>query len=238
MSEIRALIDELLAPRFLLDEAQCAQFARYYEMLVDWNTRMNLTAITAPQEACEKHFLDSLLLLEDVSFADGERLIDVGTGAGFPGIPLAIACPRLEVTLLDSLRKRVGFLEAVIAELGLANARAFHDRAELFAKRSENRDAFDWATARAVARLPLLLEYCLPFVRVGGGFIACKGPDGAAELAEAAKALQTLQGVHEQTFVHSLPGGDTRDILLVRKTGPTPKRFPRNPGAAAKSPLL
>lgn len=195
MSDIRALIDELLAQRFALDEAQCAQFARYYEMLVDWNTRMNLTAITAPQEACEKHFL-------------------------------------------DSLRKRVGFLEAVIAELGLANARAFHDRAELFAKRSENRDAFDWATARAVARLPLLLEYCLPFVRVGGGFIACKGPDGAAELAEAAKALQTLQGVHEQTFVHSLPGGDTRDILLIRKTGPTPKRFPRNPGAAAKSPLL
>ena len=153
MSEIRALIDELLTPRFALDEAQCAQFARYYEMLVDWNTRMNLTAITAPQEACEKHFLDSLLLLEDVSFADSARLIDVGTGAGFPGIPLAIACPQLEVTLLDSLRKRVGFLEAVIAELGLANAHAFHDRAELFAKCSENRDAFDWATARAVARM-------------------------------------------------------------------------------------
>ena len=237
MSEIRALIDALLAPRFALNATQCAQFARYYEMLVDWNTRMNLTAITAPQEACEKHFLDSLLLLEDVSFGAGERLIDVGTGAGFPGIPLAIACPQLEVTLLDSLRKRVGFLEAVIAELGLDNVHAFPDRAELFAKKSDHRDAFDWATARAVARLPLLLEYCLPFVRSGGSFIACKGPDGATELAEAAHALKTLQGEHVQTFVHSLPGGETRDILLIRKIGPTPKRFPRSPGAAAKSPL-
>lgn len=109
MSEIRALIDGLLAPHFALDEAQCAQFARYYEMLVDWNTRMNLTAITAPQEACEKHFLDSLLLLEDVSFADGARLIDVGTGAGFPGIPLAIACPQLEVTLLDACASASAF---------------------------------------------------------------------------------------------------------------------------------
>lgn len=237
MSEIRALIDELLQARFSLDAAQCDKLARYYEMLVDWNTRMNLTAITAPREACEKHFLDSLLLSEDVTFAPGETLIDVGTGAGFPGLPLAICCPHLEVTLLDSLRKRVGFLQAVIDTLGLTNARTFHDRAELFAKKSDHRDAYDWATARAVARMPLLCEYCLPFVKPGGHFIACKGPEGAKELAEAAAALKTLSGRHVQTFVHTLPAGESRDILLIEKTGPTPKRFPRNPGAAAKSPL-
>ena len=237
MNEMFDLACAQLAPRFGLNEDQCRQFARYYEMLVDWNTRMNLTAITAPQEALEKHFLDSLLLLEDVRFQPGETLIDVGTGAGFPGIPLAIACPDLAVTLLDSLKKRVGFLDAVIAELGLANARAFHDRAELFAKRAEHRDAYDWVTARAVARLPLLAEYCLPFLRPGGTFIACKGPDGARELAEAANALATLEAAHQRTCVHTLPGGETRDILLIAKTGPTPARFPRKPGAAEKNPL-
>lgn len=237
MSEIRSLIDTTLAARFHLNAEQCDQFARYYVLLVDWNTRMNLTAITDPQAVAEKHFLDSLLLLEDVTFSAGERLIDVGTGAGFPGIPLAIACPGLQVTLLDSLRKRVTFLETVIAELGLTNVTAHHDRAELFAKRSENRDAYDWATARAVARLPLLCEYCLPFVKVGGTFIACKGPDGSTELDEAAGALRTLQAEHQRICVHQLPGGDVRDILFIAKTGATPKRFPRNPGAAAKSPL-
>lgn len=237
MNEMFELVTSQLSPRFGLDEGQCRQFARYYELLCDWNTRMNLTAITAVQEALEKHFLDSLLLLEDVRFAPGETLIDVGTGAGFPGIPLAIACPGLSVTLLDSLKKRVGFLDAVIRELGLANARACHDRAELFAKRAENRDAYDWVTARAVARLPLLAEYCLPFLRQGGTFIACKGPDGARELAEAANALATLQATHQRTCIHTLPGGETRDILLIEKTGPTPARFPRKPGAAEKNPL-
>lgn len=237
MRDIETLIAQTLAPRFALSDTQCAQFARYYELLVDWNTRMNLTAITAPAEAVEKHFLDSLLLLEDVPMAAGERLIDVGTGAGFPGIPLAIARPALSVTLLDSLRKRVTFLEAVISELGLSNVQAYHERAELFAKRSEQRDAYDWATARAVARLPLLLEYCLPFVRTGGTFIACKGPDGARELAESAHALEALQGCHVRTCAHTLPGGDTRDILLIEKVAPTPSRFPRKPGAAEKSPL-
>lgn len=237
MNEMFELVTSQLSPRFGLDEGQCRQFARYYEMLVDWNTRMNLTAITAPQEALEKHFLDSLLLLEDVRFQPGETLIDVGTGAGFPGIPLAIACPDLAVTLLDSLKKRVCFLEAVIAGLGLANAHAFHDRAELFAKRAEHRDAYDWVTARAVARLPLLAEYCLPFLRQGGTFIACKGPDGARELAEAANALTTLQAAHQRTCIHTLPGGESRDILLIEKTGPTPARFPRKPGAAEKNPL-
>ena len=221
MSEIGALVAEMIELRFGLSAEQCAQFERYYELLIDWNRRINLTAITEPRQACSKHFLDSLLRLEDVSFAPGESLLDVGTGAGFPGIPLAIACPELEVTLLDSLRKRVDFLQAVLSELGLSRVQALHERAELL-----------------VARLPLLAEYCLPFLRLGGGFIACKGPNGAAELEEAAKALQILGGSAEQTFIHSLPGGESRDILLIRKTAPTPKRFPRNPGAAAKAPLV
>lgn len=237
MSEIRALIDSELAARFALSEAQCTQFERYYALLVEWNSRMNLTAITDPKGVVEKHFLDSLLLLEDVTFKDGDTLIDVGTGAGFPGIPLAIVCPSLQVDLLDSLRKRVGFLQTVIDELGLENAATYHDRAELFAKKPERRDHYDWATARAVARLPLLSEYCLPFVKKGGTFIACKGPDGAAELDEAKGALKTLCASHTKTCVHALPGGEQRDILLIEKTASTPKRFPRNPGAAAKSPL-
>lgn len=238
MNEILLLIEETLAPRFGLDGTQCAQFARYYALLADWNTRMNLTAITEPQAVVEKHFLDSLLLLEDVRFQEGERLIDVGTGAGFPGIPLAIACPYLAVTLLDSLQKRVSFLETVVAELGLENVRAIHERAEIAAKLPMHRDAYDWATARAVARLPLLTEYCLPFVKPGGHFIACKGPGGAAELAEASRALFVLAGEHRRTFTHTLPGGESRDILLIEKIGPTPKRFPRKAGAAAKSPIV
>lgn len=237
MNEIRVLIDTQLAPRFALNDRQCAQFERYYDLLVDWNSRMNLTAITDPQGVVEKHFLDSLLLLEDVHFKEGEHLIDVGTGAGFPGIPLAIVCPFLQVDLLDSLRKRVGFLQTVIDALQLDNVAAYHDRAELFAKNAERRDHYDWASARAVARLPLLSEYCLPFVKKGGTFIACKGPDGAAELEEAAGALKTLGAKHQKTCIHELPGGDRRDILLIEKIAPTPKRFPRNPGAAAKSPL-
>lgn len=238
MSEILGLIEKQLAARFNLDARQCQQLAQYYDMLVDWNTRMNLTAITEPQAVVEKHFLDSLLLLEDVSFRESEQLIDVGTGAGFPGIPLAIACPWLSVMLLDSLRKRVGFLQTVAETLQLENVRSYHDRAELFAKRSDQRDAYDWATARAVARLPLLAEYCLPFVRPGGTFIACKGPDGSAELDEAKKALKALNGVYERTCTHTLPGGELRDILLIKKTGTTPKRFPRKPGAAAKAPIV
>ena len=161
----------------------------------------------------------------------------MGTGAGFPGIPLAIVCPGLGVDLLDSLRKRVGFLQTVIDALGLAHVSAYHDRAELFAKKPERRDHYDWATARAVARLPLLSEYCLPFVKKGGIFIACKGPDGAAELDEAKGALKALGATHAKTCIHELPGGERRDILLIEKIAPTPKRFPRNPGAAAKSPL-
>ena len=129
MSDILTLIEQELAPRFALSAEQCAQFARYYELLVDWNSRINLTAITEPQAVVEKHFLDSLLLLDDVTFGDGDTLIDVGTGAGFPGIPLAIVCPNLKVTLLDSLRKRVTFLETVAAELGLSNVTAAHERA-------------------------------------------------------------------------------------------------------------
>lgn len=238
MSDMLTLIEQELAPRFALSASQCAQFVRYHELLVDWNSRINLTAITAPQAVLEKHFLDSLLLLDDVCFGDGDTLIDVGTGAGFPGIPLAIVCPNLQVTLLDSLRKRVTFLETVAAELGLSNVIAVHERAELFAKQPAQRDAYDWATARAVARLPLLCEYCLPFVKAGGHFLACKGPDGAAELAEAGKALAALNGRHKATYHHTLPGGETRDILLIEKTAPTPKRFPRKPGAAAKAPLV
>ena len=239
MSDIRPYIHSILMPRFRLTEEQCEKFALYYELLVDWNSRMNLTAITDPEEVVVKHFYDSLLLTEDVSLVSGQELVDVGTGAGFPGIPLAIMVPGMHVDLLDSLRKRVGFLQTVIDALALGESvSAYHDRAELFAKQSQRRDSYDWVTARAVARLPLLSEYCLPFLRPGGTFIACKGPNGAAELAEADYALTCLAAQHRKTCHHELPDGEIRDILLIQKIAPTPKRFPRNPGAAAKAPLL
>lgn len=238
MHNILPLINERLSARFGLSEAQGEQLARYYALLVDWNSRMNLTAITAPEEVCEKHFFDSLLLLEDAPLASGAHVLDVGTGAGLPGMVLAIARPDIEVDLLDSLGKRVTFLDIVASELGLANVHAYHDRAELFAKGSGRREAYDLVTARAVARLPLLSELCLPFVRVGGLFVALKGPDGAKELTEAQKALATLGGSHQKTCLHALSGGDERDVILIKKTAPTPKRFPRRPGDASRKPLV
>ncbi len=238
MKECRALIEEALKTRFSLTDAQCDQLARYHDLLLDWNTRMNLTAITDTPAVVEKHFLDSLLLLEDVELQPRDTLLDVGTGAGFPGLVLAIARPDIQVDLLDSLAKRIRFLEEVVGQLGLDNVACFHDRAELFAKDKSRRDAYDWVCARAVARLPLLSEYCLPFVKVGGFFIACKGPDGEKEVHEAEKALKTLVSRFEKTFYHHLPSGESRHILLIKKLQPTPKKFPRQAGMAAKKPII
>lgn len=238
MTECQQLIETELRERFSLTDTMCHQLAQYHDILLDWNTRMNLTAIKETPAVIEKHFLDSLLLLEDIAFKKGDTLLDVGTGAGFPGMVLAIARPDIQVDLLDSLSKRIRFLEEVVTQLGLQNVSCYHDRAELFAKNATRRDAYDWSIARAVARLPLLAEYCLPFVKVGGGFIACKGPDGAQELAEAKKAIQTLSARHEKTFYHELPSGETRIILWIKKLQPTSARFPRQAGLAAKKPII
>lgn len=219
------------------------QFLLYAALLREWNEKINLTAITDDEGVAVRHFLDSLTLLPDVCQAQATRpgqrisLIDVGTGAGFPGIPLKIACPDLDVVLLDSLAKRVRFLEQVIADLGLQGIRAIHGRAEDAARRKDLRECFDFATARAVAPLPVLCEYCLPFVRPGGMFLAMKGV-AADELAGSVRAIQLLGGQTGETSVFQLPGTDmNRMIIRIGKVRPTPPVYPRKAGKAEQNPL-
>lgn len=222
-----------------LNDSQVQAFLRYYKMLEDWNSRMNLTAISGFQAVAEKHFADSLAPWLFENMRPHGRLIDVGSGAGFPGLPLAIADPSLEVVLLDSLSKRVSFLEAVVKELSLSNVHVIHGRAEEAGRDPALRDAFDVSTARAVAALPLLTEYCLPFVKPGGFFLAYKGEEGLAELKNSDTAIRALAGGKAHTECYMLPGTDfRRSLIAVFKEGPTPAAYPRRPGKAQKKPLI
>lgn len=220
-----------------LTQEQAAQFLTYAETLVEWNKVMNLTAITDPQEIIVKHFLDSLLLFRACSLPENASLIDVGTGAGFPGLPAKIYRPDLHVTLLDSLQKRLNFLEAVCKKTG-AEAKRIHARAEDAGREPALRENYDISCARAVAALPVLCEYCLPFVRVGGCFIAMKGPGLEEELQAAGRAIRTLGGKLESTAAFTLPDGSERRIAVIRKTAPTPKAYPRPAAKIKKSPLI
>lgn len=222
----------------VLSEGKLKQFARYYEMLIEWNERMNLTAITAPQEVAVKHMVDSLTALETGLFSQGASVIDVGTGAGFPGLPLKICRPDLRLTLMDSLQKRVGFLEAVVQELGLKEVSCVHARAEEGARERAYREQFDIAVSRAVAALPVLSEYTLPFVKKGGFLVALKGAKYAEEAEAAGKALSLLGGSAPKCLAVQLPGlEDKRAIVTVEKVRPTPKAYPRKAGTPAKKPL-
>lgn len=235
--------EEILAAR--ADEAgipltaeQIGQFSVYHEMLLDWNTRMNLTAITAPEDVAVKHIIDSLTAYDAALFDGARTLIDVGTGAGLPGIPLAVYAPHLTVTLLDSLNKRVRFLTEVTAAMGLQNVRCIHARAEEAARTAEHRAAYDIVVSRAVARLPVLLEYTLPFVRVGGTLLALKGRAYAEEQKEARRAAEVLGGGRITARPVHLPGlDDVRAILTVTKERQTPAAYPRGGGAPARRPL-
>ena len=236
--------EEILAARAAeagipLTAEQIGQFSVYHEMLLDWNTRMNLTALTAPEDVAVKHIIDSLTAY-DAALFDGERtLIDVGTGAGLPGIPLAVYAPHLTVTLLDSLNKRVRFLTEVTAAMGLQNVRCIHARAEEAARTAEHRAAYDIVVSRAVARLPVLLEYTLPFVRVGGTLLALKGRAYAEEQKEARRAAEVLGGGRITARPVHLPGlDDVRAILTVTKERQTPAAYPRGGGAPPRRPLL
>lgn len=220
-----------------LTQEQAAQFSTYAETLVEWNKVMNLTAITDPQEIIVKHFLDSLLLFRACSLPENASLIDVGTGAGFPGLPAKIYRPDLRVTLLDSLQKRLNFLEAVCEKTG-AEAKRIHARAEDAGREPALRESYAAACARAVAALPVLCEYCLPFVRVGGCFIAMKGPGLEEELQAADRAIRTLGGKLESTAAFTLPDGSERRIAVIRKIAPTPKAYPRPAAKIKKSPLI
>ena len=217
-------------------EEQLAQFTRYYELLVETNKVMNLTAITEPEEVAVKHMVDSLLAYEDGM--QGKTLVDVGTGAGFPGVPLKIYCPSLRVTLVDSLGKRLRFLQQVIDELGLKGIRCEHLRAEDAGRSKKYREQYDYVTARAVARLSVLSEYCLPLAKKGGQFIALKGSRFAEEIEEGEAAVKILGGKIISAEPVKLPGlDDGRAIIKIAKIKATPAQYPRKAGTPEKQPL-
>ena len=221
-----------------LSEAQLVQFQRYYELLLKWNEKMNLTAITEPREVAVKHIVDSLSAYDEALFIDGVRVVDVGTGAGFPGIPLKVLCPSIRLTLLDSLQKRVGFLREVVSAMGLPEVECVHARAEEAARQKACREQFDVAVARAVARLAVLAEYTLPFVRVGGSFLALKGAKYREEAEEAEGAVRLLGGGAVEARPVKLPGlDDVRAVLCIEKLRPTPAAYPRKAGTPEKKPL-
>ncbi len=233
-------IDELTSAArafgITLNRRQAGQCDRFYRLVVDWNQRMNLTAITAPKDFAIKHIIDSLTILRAEPTLDGLRVIDVGTGAGFPGLPLKIFCPSIGLTLLDSLSKRINFLERAVAALELKGVECIHARAEIAAQ-SEYREAFDVVVARAVARLNVLTEYCLPFAKVGGKFVALKGSNIAEELDEARAAIKILGGRALEPINVTLPNGDPRSIVVIEKQTPTPAHFPRRSGIPERKPL-
>ncbi len=210
------------------------RFRVYYDLLEERNRVMNLTAVRGEDESAIKHFLDSAAPLLRFPMA-GTRVIDVGSGAGFPGLPLRILEPQMRLTLLDAQQKRVGFLQEVCAALGFDDVSCLHGRAEEF---PTLREKFDYALARAVARLNLLAELCLPYVRVGGAFLALKGPGVSEELSEAAQAVRLLGAEVEDVFDYALPGEELHhNVVVLRKTAPTPKQYPRRYAQMKKSPL-
>jgi len=237
---IAARFAEWLAERRIeLNGAQLDRFETYCRELLAWNEKMNLTAITEREQVYEKHFYDSVSLSFFVPMEHIARVADIGTGAGFPGLPLKIVFPHLELVLVDSLAKRVRFLEHVVEALGLEGVECRHARAEDAARDSFLRDGFDLVTARAVARLPLLNELCLPFAAPGGRFVAMKGPDAEDEIRASARSLRELGG--ELVKVHRLvlPAERAERLLVeIRKTRPTPPAYPRKAGIPAKNPLI
>jgi 16S rRNA (guanine527-N7)-methyltransferase len=218
-----------------LDDKQVKQFSSYADLLIEWNEKVNLTSIIDPQEIIIKHFLDSLTLGK---FIEGHRLADIGTGAGFPGIPLKILLPDLELVLVDSLAKRLDFLKVVVNQLGLHNVVTVHSRAEDFGRDSNFRDSFDCVTSRAVARLPILLEYAIPLLKRNGIFLAAKGTLVNEEVLEAKNALKILGANIREVARFSLGHeAEHRAIVIVEKIRDTPKIYPRKSGTPSKKPL-
>lgn len=222
-----------------LSEQALQQFQLYAQLLQHWNQELNLTTISEAQEVYELHFLDSLSVVLALDLESVTSVIDVGSGAGFPGLALAIALPSLKVTLLESIQKKARFLQTVVTELGLGQrVGVVSERAEVVGQQPELRQQHDVAVARAVARLAVLAEYCLPLVKVGGCFVAQKGPELGPELAESLPAIAALGGAVAKQQGWSLPSGAARTLVRIDKLQPTPLKYPRRAGIAAKRPLL
>lgn len=229
-------INDLKAIDIELSDEQLEQFLTYYEMLIEKNKVMNLTAITDFDEVLEKHFEDSLSLIQAVDLEKSQTVIDLGTGAGFPGIPLKIAFPNLQITLADSLNKRILFLDDVIRELGLVGIDTVHGRAEDLAKNSDYREKFDLCVSRAVANLSTLSEYCLPFVKIGGMFISYKAGECDEEVAASKSSVFLLGGKISDIKKFEL-GESGRAFVIIDKVSGTPKKYPRKAGTPSKDPL-
>lgn len=221
-----------------VEETQLTQCVQYNNLLMEWNERLNLTRIVEPKEVAVKHFADSAVVMKVHRFHGSERIIDVGTGAGFPGLVLKILLPQLRITLLDSVAKRLRFLEKVVQDLALKDVDIVHARAELYAKERNVREGYDMAIARAVADMPVLCEYLFPFVSVGGSVICMKGPGVADELQRATKAIHTLGGgnVHVEKFDLPFEQGE-RSLIAIEKIRSTPAKYPRRPGDARRKPI-
>ncbi|MCM3112769.1 16S rRNA (guanine(527)-N(7))-methyltransferase RsmG [Lederbergia lenta] len=231
-------IGKLKEKGIALDSQQLEQFERYFELLVEWNQKMNLTAITEKEEVYLKHFFDSVSAAFFVDFNQPIKLCDVGAGAGFPSIPLKICYPNLDITIVDSLNKRITFLEHLSKELRLKNTHFYHDRAETFAKKQEFREKYDIVTARAVARMSVLSELCLPLVKQGGQFVAMKAANAEEELTSADHAIKQLGGQLSTVHSFTLPIEDSdRNIVVIKKVKKTPNKYPRKPGTPNKMPL-
>lgn len=221
-----------------LSEKQIGQFLSYYEMLTEWNQMMNLTAITEYDDVMKKHFVDSLSLIKAFDVSQSVSVIDVGTGAGFPGLALKIAFPNLRVTLLDSLNKRINFINNVIDNLRLTEVEAIHGRAEDMAKQGKLREKFDLCVSRAVANLSVLSEYCIPFVKLGGFFISYKSEKISEEVSQAKRAVSILGGKLERQVEFILPDSDIcRNFVVIKKQNPTPQKYPRKAGQPEKMQL-
>ena len=235
MSEFTYLLKERMAKhRLFADAHQLAQFGVYRRELKDWNSRINLTSLTDDLDVIDKHFIDSLLLVRYLPLEHRVRMADVGTGAGFPGIPIKIYQPNIHLSLLESVGKKTKFLRHIVSELRLENVNVMNERAEVAARVPEHREQYDFVVARGVARLPVLAEYCLPLLSVGGKFVAYKGREAEAEVEEAGAALEELGGHFEKIERNAM---DRQALVFVEKIRKTPDKYPRRPGIPRKRPL-
>lgn len=238
MEKIQFIKENIEKMNIEISEKQCNQFLKYYEMLVETNKVMNLTGITDFKEVVTKHFVDSISLVKSINVNNYENMIDVGTGAGFPGIPIKIMFPKLKIILIDSLNKRINFLNEVISDIQLNEIELIHGRAEDIAKNCKYREKFDLCVSRAVANISTLSEYCLPFLKINGMFVCYKTGNSIEEINVGKKAIKIFGGEIEKIIDFDLPDTDiSRKIINIRKKNVTPKKYPRKAGVPSKEPI-